>query len=247
MVKPRKSTASEKLERLESEIPAMSRKQVEELLVECVICHNVEKLKAMLRTARKSGETGKGLFSKPPKGTYTQRALDEALNKAAMNDCAAAIPDLVAAGADVSHNDCAPIRNAAFNNHRDVLRELVEAGGDIDEAILSVNTAKAGNRLRKFKSDMQKGFTDGDGESGWSAMSDSCIALTDGGDGAPRLTTVFNFRSKEVLTTVSLPEHETSGPPVIRSFDDFADKTLLREAAEKLAAAGGGKPLKFRV
>lgn len=247
MTKPRKSTASEKLERLESEIPAMSRKQVEKLLVDSVACHNVEKLEVVLQTGRKSDETGNGLFRRPPKGTYTQGALDRALNKAATVDCAKAIPVLIQAGAKSAYNEHAAIRNAGFNNHKEVLRALVEAGGDIDEAILSVNTAKAGNRLRKFKSDMQKGFTDGDGESGWSAMSDSCIALTDGGDGAPRLTTVFNFRSKEVLTTVSLPEHETSGPPVIRSFDDFADKTLLREAAEKLAAAGGGKPLKFRV
>lgn len=242
-----------------SELPGRSRSALKKELDSCVKNRSADKLKALLAAVELSTDNGQGLFGSPPDGTLHPDYLNGALSDAAYKGHTEIVRILAGAGADIHHTGNHPLRRAAYNSHGDTMMTLIKLGADIDNALANVGDSSiTRNALKIFKS-LQSGedatpetqaspaaAQDG-ADTGWKAMGDSCIAYSEGAESGPSLTMVFNFRAKEVSTLLTAPGHNAPVTPAIRSFAEFDNAALVREAEEKLVAARGGKPLKFRM
>ncbi len=242
-----------------SELPGKSRSALKTDLDSCVKNRSADKLKALLATVELSTDNGQGLFGSPPVGTLHPSYLNHALCAAAEKGHTEIARILVGAGADINFESNRPLRSAAYHSQGDTMMALIRLGADIDNALAnSGDSSITRNALRIFKSlqssedaAMEKpaapaAMKDG-ADDGWKAMGDSCIAYSEGTESGPSLTMVFNFRAKEVSTLLTAPGHSAPVTPAIRSFAEFDNAALVREAEEKLVASRGGKPLKFRV
>lgn len=243
-----------------SELPGRSRSALKKELDSCVKNRSADKLKALLAAVELSTDNGQGLFGSPPDGTLHPDYLNYALCTAAEKGHTEIARILAGAGADIHFEGNRPLRSAAYASHGDTMMALIRLGADVDNALANVGDSSATRRaLNIFKSLQSNTHEASEGQpapttvpmdgadGGWKAMGETCIAYSEGAESGPSLTMVFNFRAKEVTTLVTAPGHNAPVTPAIRSFAEFDNAALVREAEEKLVAARGGKPLKFRM
>lgn len=243
------------------ELRAMPRKQVVKALKKCIDNGDIPRLKEMLAAVTLSSEKKKWPFGDaPPAGTIHHDQFASLASGACYRGSPALVQTLIDNGAeDLSGWGCWGLKNAAYGNNRLVIELLIEKGIDPDRVLRNSEALDVHRSLRpyaeKLKRERQlaelKELNGADAsesaDARWTVLGESCVAWTEAADNGAGLTNVFNFRSREVATAVALPGRDAPGAPAMRAFDDFPDKALLREAAEKLKQAGGGKPLKFRV
>lgn len=240
------------LESWKAGLPLKSRAALTKSLTTLATTGQAEKLRILLDTVTLSTEKGKGLFGKPPEGTIHPNSLDEAIVAAAEADQDETIRILAAAGGNPATGKQAPLRIAGHAANTKAILALVECGADIDNAIANTQTWRAHKVLEACKNllnDAQTAATPAAGKpaDGWAAMGDSCIAFSESAAQGPGLTMIFNFKAREVATVVIPADKTVPVSPTVRSFAEFGNAALIREAEEKLVAANGGKPLKFRV
>lgn len=228
-------------------LKGMTNRQLKKLLQAAVDRRDGAGIQSLLDAVTLTRDKGRGLFGGPPDGTLHYDDLSNALCDACFMGDVETTRILVEAGADIHFKNENPMRMAAYSQNLDLVRMLGDLGADADRAVDASDTRHVHETLKGYIQYRRFYDARGDAENGWSKMGEQCIAFTQTADNAPTLTTVFNFRSREVLRSVKTPGDLRAGAPLRESFDAFADKTLLREAEERLKAANGGKPVRFGV
>lgn len=156
------------------------------------------------------------------KGRVTRSALSRALLRAAAIDSVDMIDLLLALGANPHDGHEQALRMSIMMNSTEALQRLLELGADLKVAKLHETNARTVAYIEALE--LQQ--TDG-----WQVISENVVSHTECGDpNAPRLTTMFNFSSEQVLTTVSLPDKDKPSEPVAMPLSSYADTKKLEEA-----------------
>ncbi len=236
---------TQEFEKLKKAVPETSRKALLRDIQTSIKHGDADRLKTVLEAVTFSDDNGEGLFSTPPAGTIRRDQLTGIFIEACSSAPPRILRALVEGGAYIDADGGKAIRNAIYYSGREAVRALDECGANIEHAIQSTPNSAVARALRDYISDRDKKPA-----SGWAVIDAHTVSHTATTGQSPGLTTVFNFRAKEAATCMTVPGCAAPSAPVIRAFDEFADKALLREAKDKLAEANGKNttsPGKFRM